>query len=150
MYKYKPILAVVIAFSAAVWSYIHYADYHCAKAEIKVKQEKQRQIEELKKQKIEVSALHILVKTREKALELQYRILNGEGFEELAKEYSFCPSGQKGGTLGYFKRGQMVPEFEEAAFKLDKNQVSQPVETEFGWHLIKVVDIVYVGDKIRN
>jgi len=150
MEKYKPIFAVTIAFSAAAWCYIYYADYQCAKAENMIGTENERQMEEFKKQKYEVSALHILVKTKDEAFEVQDRLLQGEDFEKLAKQYSFCPSGQKGGALGYFKRGQMVPEFEEVAFSLEKNEVSQPVKTDFGWHLIKVVDILYVSDKIRN
>ncbi|MGN0191926.1 MAG: peptidylprolyl isomerase [Candidatus Gastranaerophilaceae bacterium] len=87
-----------------------------------------------------VSAGHILVKTRPEALALKKRIDNGEKFEDLAKAYSLCPSGQRGGVLGSFGRGQMVKSFENAAFNLPVGQVSEPVKTEFGWHLIKVYD----------
>ena len=63
---------------------------------------------------------------------------NGESFESLAQEYSKCMSREKGGNLGFFKRGQMVKPFEDAAFSLPVGVVSDPVKTEYGWHLIKV------------
>jgi len=75
------------------------------------------------------------------AEDLYQRITAGESFEELAKEYSDDPgSGANGGNLGYAPRGTFVPEFEEAAYNLDIEEVSGPVETEFGYHLIKMVD----------
>ena len=85
-----------------------------------------------------VRASHILVDTEEEALELKKRIENGESVEKLAKEYSKCMSREKGGNLGFFKRGQMVKPFEDAAFSLPIGVVSDPVKTEYGWHLIKV------------
>ncbi len=85
-----------------------------------------------------VRASHILVDTEEEALELKKRIENGESFESLAQEYSKCMSREKGGNLGFFKRGQMVKPFEDAAFSLPVGVVSDPVKTEYGWHLIKV------------
>lgn len=87
-----------------------------------------------------VRAAHILVDTEEEANMIKSRIDNGEGFTTMAKRYSKCPSGQNGGDLGYFERGQMVPEFENVAFKLPVGKVSEPVKTQFGWHLIKVYD----------
>lgn len=87
-----------------------------------------------------VKASHILVDTKAQADLLKTKIDNGENFESLAKQYSKCPSGQEGGDLGYFSRGQMVREFESAAFSLPVGKVSEPVKTEFGWHLIKVYD----------
>ena len=89
----------------------------------------------------EVRASHILVSNVYQAEEIRKAILDGEGtFEEYAKMYSKCPSGQNGGDLGYFKRGQMVPQFEVAAFSLPVGEISKPVWTQFGWHLIKVTD----------
>jgi len=88
----------------------------------------------------EVRASHILVDTEKEANDLLKRINAGESFEELAKQHSKCPSGKNGGDLGYFSRGQMAVEFEEAAFELSKGKVSKPVQTDFGFHLIKVVD----------
>lgn len=85
-----------------------------------------------------VRASHILVETKEEALELKQRIQNGESFEKLAREYSKCMSREKGGNLGFFKRGQMVKPFEDAAFSLPIGVVSDPVQTDYGWHLIKV------------
>ena len=85
-----------------------------------------------------VRASHILVDDENQAWAIKSRITEGESFEELAKQYSKCPSKEKGGDLGYFGRGQMVPEFENAAFSTPIGDVSDPVKTRFGWHLIKV------------
>lgn len=87
-----------------------------------------------------VRASHILVDTKEDADAIREAIENGQGFVTMAKRYSKCPSGQQGGDLGYFERGQMVKEFEDAAFSLPVGKVSKPVHTQFGWHLIKVLD----------
>lgn len=87
-----------------------------------------------------VRASHILIDTKEEATIIKSRIDKGESFEALAKKYSKCPSGQDGGDLGYFERGQMVKSFEDAAFTLPVGKVSEPVKTQFGWHLIKVCD----------
>lgn len=87
-----------------------------------------------------VKASHILVDSKAQADSIKSKIDNGESFETLAKKYSKCPSGQNGGDLGYFERGQMVKAFEDAAFNLPIGKVSEPVKTQFGWHLIKVYD----------
>ena len=84
-----------------------------------------------------VHCAHILVKTMPDAEEILGKINNGESFSNLAKDRSLCPSGKKGGDLGTFGRGQMVREFEKVAFELDKGQISQPIKTQFGWHIIK-------------
>lgn len=88
----------------------------------------------------EVKASHILVETEEEAVRLKEEILSGTSFAEVAQEHSLCPSRQDGGDLGFFGRGQMVSEFEEAAFGLNVGEVSDPVRTNFGWHLILVTD----------
>ena len=89
----------------------------------------------------EVRARHILVESKEKARELFEKVAYGTDFAELAKQNSKDPgSKDQGGDLGYFSKGQMVPQFEEAAFKLQKGEVSQPFETQFGWHILKVDD----------
>ena len=90
--------------------------------------------------KPEVSARHILVKTEEDALDIIERLNRGSEFAELAKEKSTGPSGSQGGDLGYFSKGQMVPEFDRVVFTLKKGEVSEPVKTQFGWHVIKVED----------
>lgn len=90
------------------------------------------------KTKESVKAKHILVDTLEKAKELKTKVENGMPFEEAAKKYSSCPSNVRGGDLGTFTRGQMVPEFEDEAFKLEIGKISDPVKTQFGYHLIKV------------
>jgi peptidyl-prolyl cis-trans isomerase C len=104
------------------------------------------------KQPEQVQASHILVKTsaepteseKEEALkkirEIQEKVKAGEDFAELAKAQSQCPSSAKGGDLGYFGRGQMVPPFEKAAFSMKPGEVSDVVTTQFGFHLIKVTD----------
>jgi peptidyl-prolyl cis-trans isomerase C len=89
----------------------------------------------------EISASHILVDTEDKAKELKAKLSAGADFAQLAKENSTdTGSKDQGGALGFFGRGQMVPEFEAAAFKLEKGQISDPVHTNFGWHIIKVDD----------
>ena len=80
---------------------------------------------------------HILVKAEQEAKAIIEQLSKGVSFSKLAMEKSTCPSGKKGGDLGTFGRGQMVREFERAAFALQKGQVSQPIKTEFGWHVIK-------------
>ncbi len=88
----------------------------------------------------EVRARHILVKTEQEAKDLIKSLKSGGDFTELAKKSSDGPSSQTGGDLGYFSRGQMVKPFEDAAFATDKGQITAPVQTEFGWHVIKVED----------
>ena len=85
-----------------------------------------------------VRAKHILVKEEAKCQEILEEIIAGKVFEEAAQQYSTCPSGQKGGDLGEFGKGQMVKEFEDAAFSAEIGQVVGPVATQFGFHLIKV------------
>ena len=89
----------------------------------------------------EVSARHILVDTEEEAKGLIAKLTEGADFAELAKEFSTGPSGPNGGALGYFGRGQMVPDFEVAAFNLEiGTYTSAPVQTQFGWHVILLED----------
>jgi len=88
----------------------------------------------------EVRASHILVPTEQEAKDLKTRIENGEDFAQLAQQHSQCPSGRSGGDLGFFGKGMMVPEFEKAAFNSQVNEVSSPVKTQFGYHLIKVTE----------
>ncbi|MHC6181386.1 peptidylprolyl isomerase [Clostridium sp. JNZ X4-2] len=85
-----------------------------------------------------ITAKHILVDSIEKANEVLEEIKNGLSFEDAAKKYSSCPSKAQGGSLGKFTRGQMVPEFENTAFQLEIGIISEPVKTQFGYHLIKV------------
>lgn len=86
-----------------------------------------------------VNAKHILTDSEEKCNSILESIVNGEkAFEAAAQEFSTCPSGSKGGDLGTFGRGQMVKEFEEAAFNAEIGHVVGPVKTQFGYHLIKV------------
>lgn len=93
-----------------------------------------------------VSAKHILVETEEEASEIREKIEQGEiAFEEAAEKYSQCPSKERGGSLGYFKHGMMVKEFDETAFSQPVGQMSQPVKTQFGWHLIVTEDITEPG-----
>jgi peptidyl-prolyl cis-trans isomerase C len=88
----------------------------------------------------EVHARHILVPTEDEAKAIEAELKKGADFAALAKEKSKDPGAADGGDLGYFTKDQMVPEFAEAAFKLDKGQISDPIHTQFGWHIIKVED----------
>jgi peptidyl-prolyl cis-trans isomerase C len=88
----------------------------------------------------EVHARHILVATEGEAKDIEAQLKNGADFAALAKQKSKDPGAAEGGDLGYFTKDQMVPEFAEAAFKLDKGQISDPIKTQFGWHIIKVED----------
>lgn len=102
------------------------------------------------KQAEQVKASHILVKVapdatdeqkaeaRKKIETVQGKLKNGDDFAAVAKEYSEGPSNSRGGDLGFFQRGQMVKPFEDAAFSMDTDQVSGVVETQFGYHIIKV------------
>ncbi|MBS7379185.1 MAG: peptidyl-prolyl cis-trans isomerase [Sphaerochaetaceae bacterium] len=86
---------------------------------------------------MEFRASHILVKDQRKAEELYERAKKGESFQSLAHQYSTCPSKEKGGDLGWFGEGQMVPPFENAVRKMGTGSISKPVRTQFGWHIIK-------------
>lgn len=91
---------------------------------------------------MKIRASHILVETKEQAENLLLDINNGISFEDLAKEYSKCPSKRDGGDLRWFGKGMMVKPFEDAAFALKNiGDISEPVETQFGWHLIKLTGI---------
>ncbi len=86
-----------------------------------------------------VNASHILVDSEDKANELLCDIKDGKvSFEDAARQYSSCPSKEQGGNLGEFTRGQMVPEFDEACFTMQVGEISGPVKTQFGYHLIKL------------
>jgi peptidyl-prolyl cis-trans isomerase C len=86
---------------------------------------------------MQVRAKHILVQSLNEAVTLKEKIAMGEDFSALAKIHSKCPSGQNGGDLGSFQRGQMVKPFEDVAFGIDVGQISGPVQTQFGYHLIQ-------------
>jgi peptidyl-prolyl cis-trans isomerase C len=88
----------------------------------------------------EVHARHILVESEDEAKAIVEQLKGGADFATLAKEKSKDPGAADGGDLGYFVKGQMVPEFSEVAFKMYPGQVSNPVKTQFGWHVIKVED----------
>jgi peptidyl-prolyl cis-trans isomerase C len=88
----------------------------------------------------EWNASHILVETQEEATALAERARNGEDFAQLAQEHSTGPSGPNGGQLGWFGAGMMVAPFEEAVMAMEKDGVSDPVQTQFGWHVIRLND----------
>jgi len=91
---------------------------------------------------------HILVKTKEEAEKIQKLLADGEDFEKLARDNSICPTASEGGDLGYFKRGDMVEEFDEAAFELkEPGDISPIVQTRFGFHLIKLIDKDHLMEK---
>ena len=110
---------------------------------VKLTEEEKRAFFEAQKQSFSkpetASAKHILVDSEEKANDILGKINAGEvSFEDAAKEHSTCPSKDAGGDLGTFGRGQMVPEFENAVFNMNNGEVSGPVKTQFGYHLIKL------------
>jgi len=84
------------------------------------------------------AARHILVSSEEQCQKLKDEIEGGADFGGIAKEHSSCPSGAKGGDLGSFGPGQMVPEFDQVVFSADLNTVQGPVKTQFGYHLLEV------------
>ncbi|NLL95126.1 MAG: peptidylprolyl isomerase [Thermoplasmatales archaeon] len=87
------------------------------------------------------NAAHILVGSEKDANGIMTRIGKGEEFAALAKRFSKCPSKNKGGDLGWFGRGDMVPEFDEAVFSAKKGDLLGPIRTQFGWHVILVKDL---------
>ncbi len=88
----------------------------------------------------EFDASHILVESEDEAKALKAQLDDGADFAEIAREHSTGPSGPNGGALGWFGKGQMVPEFENAVLGLEKGQISDPVQTQFGWHLVILND----------
>jgi peptidyl-prolyl cis-trans isomerase C len=87
-----------------------------------------------------IRARHILVASEKEAIAISEKLQAGEKFEDLAKQYSLDGSKDYGGDLGYFTAPEMVPEFSKAAFALKKGEVSKPVKTDFGWHIIRMED----------
>ncbi len=88
----------------------------------------------------EFDASHILVESEDEAKTIKTQLEDGADFAEMAREHSTGPSGPNGGSLGWFGKGQMVPEFENAVVGLEKGQISDPVQTQFGWHLVILND----------
>jgi len=86
------------------------------------------------------SARHILVKSEDECNKLKQEIESGTDFAEAARQHSQCPSGKVGGSLGEFRPGQMVPEFDEVVFKEEVGKVLGPVKTQFGYHLIEITE----------
>ena len=92
------------------------------------------------KSEAQIRARHILVATEEEARDIIERLGRGDAFADLAKEFSKSPEGQTGGDLGYFAKGDMVDPFDKAVFELKLNEFSEPVQTQFGWHVIEVLE----------
>lgn len=90
--------------------------------------------------RVRAHALHILVKTEPEAIKLLQKLKAGANFSDLAKRHSTCPSGKKGGDLGEFNKGAMVKPFDKAVFSGELFKILGPVKTQFGFHLIKVID----------
>lgn len=98
------------------------------------------ELAKLQADKDEYKVRHILVKSEEEAKEIKKKLDKGEDFSKLAKEYSLDGNKDSGGSLDYFSSGQMVQEFETATASLKLGQISNPVKTEFGYHIIKLED----------
>ena len=121
---------------------MEYAITKCVEG-VQVKEEEVRAFYEEHKEEFvagaTVNASHILVDTEEQARQILESIKNGDiTFEDAAKQYSSCPSSAEGGNLGDFAQGQMVPEFDAAVFSMEVGELSAPVKTQFGYHLIKL------------
>ncbi|ASN06594.1 peptidylprolyl isomerase [Virgibacillus necropolis] len=118
---------------------ISYLQQAAVTEDIKIKDEEIKT--QYERMKTEVKASHILVADEKTAKEVKQKLADGGDFAELAKEYSTDKaSAEKGGDLGYFSVGKMVPEFEDAAYSLEVGKVSEPVKTQHGFHIIKVTD----------
>ncbi|SDH55837.1 peptidylprolyl isomerase/foldase protein PrsA [Alteribacillus persepolensis] len=113
-----------------------------ATADVDLSEEaKQQYYEENKEDLVTISARHILVEEKETAEDLLNELENGADFAELAQEHSTDPgSASQGGDLNSFTRGQMVEEFDEAAFSMEPGEISDPVQTDYGYHIIEVTD----------
>ncbi|EHR33967.1 peptidylprolyl isomerase [Helcococcus kunzii] len=113
-------------------------------SEVKVSDEEVKDFYENNKEQFKevysFKAHHILTDDEEKAKELKSKIDAGENFEDLAKDNSTCPSSQRGGDLGEFQSGQMVPEFENALMEMENGEISNPVKSQFGYHIIRLDD----------
>ena len=142
-------ILIIVIFVAAIMGILYYINKN-KNAEVEQEVEKDDKtytldmMREFVKKRLDeitkVKASHILISNESEAKALKSQIDEGASFEELAQKYSKCPSGANGGDLGYFRRGQMVKEFEDAAFETEINAVSDPIKTQFGYHLIKVYD----------
>lgn len=101
-----------------------------------------------------VVAAHILIETEEKANSIIKEMDEGLSFEDAAQKYSSCPSKEQGGSLGEFTKGQMVPEFETAAFSMEIDSISEPVKSQFGYHIIKLIskneEILSTFDEVKD
>jgi peptidyl-prolyl cis-trans isomerase C len=122
--------------------------------DVDVKDEEAKEVYEQNKDKYisdeKVSAKHILVDDEEKCKEIKEEIDNGLDFSDAAAKYSSCPSSKKGGRLGEFGKGQMVPEFEEVAFNMEEGEISDPVKSQFGYHIIQLDKKVPAEQKSFN
>jgi len=117
---------------------------HNTLKDIKVSEDELKEVYESNKEKYgkaeSIGAKHILVKDEEKINEIAEELKGDLTFEEAAKKYSTCPSKERGGDLGTFEKGKMVPAFESVAFNLEIGEVSEPVKTQFGYHIIKTTE----------
>ena len=85
------------------------------------------------------AARHILVETQEACEKIKAKIIEGADFAEMAEEHSQCPSGERGGELGEFRPGEMVPEFDKVVFEDEIGKVHGPIRTQFGYHLVEII-----------
>ena len=96
--------------------------------------------------KMEVRVSHILVDSEEQSKIIRQNILDGKKFEDMAKEYSL-DSKATNGDIGYTQRGRLENNINDAVFTLNKNEISEPIQTRYGWHIVKVTEIKYYSDE---
>lgn len=97
--------------------------------------------------KMEIKVSHILVNTEQEAIDIKNEIQKSKKFNEMAQKYSTCSSKENNGDLGYVQRGKFPQKIEKTIFEMPLNELSSPIKSDYGWHILKITDIKYYSDK---